>query len=68
MVSIPEEVADVSPSFCITKTAIKKTSTRKSLCSFTNIFYVKLKTAKHRVESAESKRRAIKVGNILWKK
>ena len=35
------------------------------MCLFTNIFYVKKNTAKRRVGAAESKRRAMKVGNRL---
>ena len=48
MVSIPEEVTHYSPSFPMTSTPVKKSSARKSLCIFTNIFDVKKKTAKRR--------------------
>ena len=51
MVSNTEEVTDVSPSLCINQTTAKKTSARKSLCLFTNIFDVKKKTEKRHVES-----------------
>ena len=66
MVYTPYKLTDISPSLRITQTTVKKPSAIKSLCLFTNIFNVKNKTTKHRVESAKSKRRAIKFGNILW--
>ena len=44
MVSTIEEVTDVSPSLRITPTTAKKKSAIKSLCLFTNIFYIKNKT------------------------
>ena len=66
MVSIPEEVTDVSPSLRINQTTAKKPSARKSLCLFTNIFDVKKETSIRRVESEKSKCRAIKSGNSLW--
>ena len=50
----------------MTSTPVKKKSSRKSLCLFTNIFDVKKKTAKRRVGAAKSKRRSMKVGNSLW--
>ena len=43
-------------------TTVKKPSTRKSLCLFTNILYVKNKTDIRQVGAAKSKRRAIKAG------
>ena len=49
-------------------TPAKKQSARKSLCLFTNILDVKPKTAKHRFVAEKSRRKAIKVGNILWTK
>ena len=64
MVSTPEEVTDVSPSFRITQTTVK-TGTRKSLCLFTNIFDVKKITAIGCVEPEKSKPGAITVGNSL---
>ena len=68
MVSTPEEVTDDSPGLPMNQTTVKKPSARKSLCLFTNIFDVKDKTAKRCVGAAESKLRAIKVGNSPWKK
>ena len=50
----------------MTTTSVKKPSASKSLCIFTNILGVKPKTAKRRIVAAKSKRRAVKVGNILW--
>ena len=66
MVSYPENVTDDSPSLPMTSTIVKKLSARKSLCLFTNIFSVKKKKAKRRVGAAKSKRRAMKVGKIVW--
>ena len=43
-------------------TPVKKLSDRKSLCLFTNILYVKNKTAICRVGAAKPKGKAIKVG------
>ena len=63
--TIEERTYDI-PSFPMTQTTVKTPSARRSLCLFTNILNVKKKTAIRRVESAESKRRAIKVGNSLW--
>ena len=62
MVSTPDGVTDNSPNVPMTSTPVKKPSARKSLCLFTNILDVKPKTAKRRIVSAESKRRAMKVG------
>ena len=66
MVSNPEEITDVSPSLPMTQTTVKKPSARKSLCLFTNIFYVKNKTAKLLVGASKSKIGATKLGNSLW--
>ena len=43
-------------------TPVKKPSSRKSLCLFTNILDAKKKTATRRVGAAKSKRKAIKYG------
>ena len=48
-------------------TTVKKPSARKSLRNFTNILDVKKKTAKRRIVAAKSKRRAMKVGNSLYR-
>ena len=66
MVSTPEEVTDDSPGLPMNQTTVKKPSARKSLCLFTNIFDVKKKTVKRGVGAAKTKRKPIKVGNILW--
>ena len=50
----------------MTSTPVKKPSASKSLCLFTNIFYVKKKTVKRRFVSAKSICKAMKVVNILW--
>ena len=65
MVFNPEEVTDFIPILLITQTKIREISARKSLCLFTNIFFVKKKISIQRVESTESKSRAIKIGNSL---
>ena len=66
MVLTPEEVTYDSPNVPMTSTPVKKRSARKSLCLFTNILNVKNKTIKRRIGAAESKRRAMKVGNSMW--
>ena len=68
MVSTPEEVTNYSLSLPMPSTPVKKPSSRKSLCFFTNILNVKNKTEKHRVGAKKSKCRAVKVVNILWTK
>ena len=68
MVSTPEGDTDNSPNLFMTSTLVNKPSSRKSLCLFTNIFYVEKKTAKRRIEAAKSKCRAMKVGNSMWTK
>ena len=50
----------------MTQTIVKKPSDKKSLFIFSNSFDVKKKTAKRCVVAAESKRRSMKFGNILW--
>ena len=47
-------------------TTVKKPSTRKSLCLFTNILYVKNKTDIHQFRSTKSKRKVIKSGTTPW--
>ena len=66
MVYTSEDVTYDSPSLPITSTPVKKSSARKSLYLFTNIFYAKKKTAKRHVGAEKSKHRYLKVGNILW--
>ena len=65
MVSTPEEITDVISSLRKTPTTVKKPRARKSLCLFTNIFYVKNKASKRRVGAEKPKRIAVKVGNSL---
>ena len=62
----PDEVTDDGHNVLMTSTPVKKPSAGKSLCLFTNIFNVKEKTSKYCIMAAKSKRRAMKVGNILW--
>ena len=68
MVLTPELVTYNSPNVHMISTSVKKPSARKSLCLFTNILDVKQKTEKHRFVAIKSKRRAMKVSNILWTK
>ena len=49
-----------------TSTSVKKSSSLKSLCMFTNVLEVKTKTAYLRVGAEKSKRKAIKFGNKPW--
>ena len=64
----PEGVTDNSPNVHMTSKPVKKPSARKSLCLFTNILAVKPTTAKHRFVAAKSRRKSMKVYNILWTK
>ena len=64
----PKGVTDNSPSVPMTSTIVKKPSARKALCLFTTILDVKPKTEKRRFVDANSKLKAMKVGNILWTK
>ena len=66
MVSTPEGFTDNSPISPMTSLAVKKPSTQKSLCMFTNVLYVNKKTSYRRVGAAKSKRKAIKFGNTPW--
>ena len=68
MVSTTEGVTDNSPNVTMTSKPAKKTSASKSLCLFTNILYVELKTAKRRIVDAKSKHRAMKVSTNQWTK
>ena len=62
MVSTPEEITYYSPILPMNQTKIKKTSARKSLRLFTNIFGVKKGTDIRHDGAAKSKCRAIKYG------
>ena len=53
MVSIIEGVTDNIPNVPMTSTPLKKPSTRKSLCIFTNILNIKPKTEKRRIVAAK---------------
>ena len=68
MVSTPEGVTDKSPNVPMTSTLVKKPSSGKSLCLFTNILDVKPKTEKRRIVDAKSRRRTMKVGTSQWTK
>ena len=59
MVSTPEGFTDNSLRYPMIPTLVKKAIVIKSLCLFTNILYLKNKTAIHRVGDAKSKRKAI---------
>ena len=66
MVSTPEEFTDNRHISTMTPTPVNKPSDRKSLCLFTNILYVKKKTAMHRVGDANSKHKENKSGTTPW--
>ena len=66
MVYTPEGFTDKSPISPMNPTPVKKPSSRKSLCMFTNILDMNKKTAYRRVGAAKSKRKAIKYGNTPW--
>ena len=68
MVSTLEVVIDDNHNVYFASTPVKKPSARKSLCLFTNILGVKPKTEKRRFVAANSRRKALKVGNSLWTK
>ena len=66
ILSTPEVVTDNSPNMHMLSSPVKKPSSRKSLCFFTNILDVKPTTAKLRFVAAKSKRKSMKVCNSLW--
>ena len=61
----PEGFTDDCTNVPMKSTPVNKPSARKSLCLFTNKLAVKPKTAKCRVVDTKSKRKSMKVGNIL---
>ena len=65
LLSNPEGFTDNSTNVPMLSTPVKKPSARKSLCLFTNILYVKKKTAERRFVAAESKRKAMKLSKSL---
>ena len=68
ILSTPEGSIDDSPNVPMASTPVKKPSARKSLCIFINILDVKPKTEKRRFVAAKSRRKAMIVGNSLWRK
>ena len=68
ILSTPKGVTDNSPNVHMTSTPVKKPSASKSLCLFTNILDVKPKTAKRCFVAEKSRRKAMKVCNILFTK
>ena len=68
LLSTPEGVINNSPNMHMISSPVKKSSARKSLCLFTNILDVKPKTGKRFFVAAKSKRRSMKLGNIIWTK
>ena len=64
MVSNPELFTNNSPIYPKTPTRVKKTSSRKSLCIFTNILYMKNKNYVRLVGAAKSERKSIKAGTV----
>ena len=53
ILSTPEGFTDNIPNVPMASTPVKKPSSIKSLCIFTNILYVKLKKAKRRIVSTK---------------
>ena len=66
MVSNPEGFTDESPISPMKSTPVKKPSSRKSLCLFTNILDANKKTANRRVEDSKYKHKAVKYGTTPW--
>ena len=66
MVFTSEVFTNNSPRYPITPTPVKKPSARKPLRIFTNILYVKKKTAICRVGAAKPKHKEIKSVTTLW--
>ena len=66
MISNPEGFTDNSPIYPMTSTPVKKPSTIKSLCLFTNILDVKKESAYRWVGAAKYERKEIKYGTIPW--
>ena len=66
MVSTPEGFTNDSTIYPMTSKPVKKPSTRKSLCLFTNILDVKKKTDTRQVGFAKSKRKAIRYETTTW--
>ena len=66
MVSTTEVFTNNSPISPMTSTPVKKPSSQKSLCMFSNVLKVKRKTDYRQVGAAKSKRKVIKFGNTPW--
>ena len=66
MIPTPEGFTNNRPRYPMTPIPIKKPSTIKSLCVFTNILDVKDKTAISQVGAAKLKYKSIKAGTSPW--
>ena len=66
MVYTPEGFTNNSPISPMTSTTFKELSAIKSLCLFTNILYLKNKTATRWVGVSKSKHKIIKSGDTPW--
>ena len=66
MISNPEGFTDNSPIYPMTSTPVKKPSTIKSLCLFTNILDVKKESAYRWVGAAKYECKEIKYGTTPW--
>ena len=66
MVSTPEGFTNNSPRSHMNPTPAKKTSSRKSLCLFIHILYVKKKNDINRVGADKSERKVIQAGTMPW--
>ena len=65
MVSTPKGFTNVSPISPMKSTPVRKTSSRKSLCMFTNILDVK-NPSYRRFRAAKYKRKVIKYRTTPW--
>ena len=50
----------------VTFVTVRKPSASKSICLFTEVLYVKKKTAVCQVGFDKSKRKEIRAGSVLW--
>ena len=66
MVSTTEGFTNKSSISTMKSTPVKKPSARKSLCLFTNILYVKKKSATRLVGATKSKHKSIESGTTPW--
>ena len=66
MLSTPEGFTDNSPMLTGPSVTVKNSSARKSLRQFTELLYVKNKTAVRQLCADKSNRKALISGSMLW--